>query len=466
MRVTVVLEIEDESGSCVTKPLITVHRDGQEDRPEDVGLTLEEAKTLLRSVQSELVSAQTQAFCAVRRACPQCGERRQVHDYRRRRVHTIFGSVHYESPRWRACRCERGTTQSLCPLSELIPEKSTPELRWLNARLGAMLPYRQAATVLRCLLPVDRKHNHVTVRNHTLRVGAELESAPTVTSSPRDPAAIAEVGIDVGYVRRVRGQGAANFAIVAAAVGRRGEKPRVWAATRDRAGRLSERIAALIKASGSPADVRVNLLSDAADDLKRVSHVLPHNARHVLDWAHIGRMLHHIDQALLPIPHGHITEDGPFFQLWDLFVRFRNSIWIGAKRKIERQAEELVYLLQLAKYGLRDAPEDALRRAISRVHVLMDYLRSNRRQLIDYRRWKKRGLRISTAFVESTINRVIGRRMGKLQQMRWTRPGAHDLLQVRCALANQELDDRFLLAYPNYCARRVSWPLLGAPHGS
>jgi hypothetical protein len=146
-------------------------------------------------------------------------------------------------------------------------------------------------------------------------------------------------------------------------------------------------------------------------------------------------------------------------------VRFRNSIWIGAKRKIERQAEELVYLLQLAKYALPDAPEDALRRAISRVHVLMDYLRSNRRQLIDYRRWKKRGLRISTAFVESTINRVIGRRMGKLQQMRWTRPGAHGLLQVRCALANQELDDRFLLAYPNHRARRVSWPFLGAPHG-
>ena len=40
-------------------------------------------------------------------------------------------------------------TGGVCPLSELIPEQWTPELCWLQAWLGAMLPYRQAATVLR-----------------------------------------------------------------------------------------------------------------------------------------------------------------------------------------------------------------------------------------------------------------------------------------------------------------------------
>ncbi len=37
---------------------------------------------------------------------------------------------------------------------------------------------------------------------------------------------------------------------------------------------------------------------------------------------------------------------------------------------------------------------------------------------------------ISTAFVESTVNQVISKRMVKKQQMRWTKQGAQLLLQV------------------------------------
>src|ERR1019366_3620043 len=39
--------------------------------------------------------------------------------------------------------------------------------------------------------------------------------------------------------------------------------------------------------------------------------------------------------------------------------------------------------------------------------------------------------RISTAFVESTINQVVSGRFVKKQQMQWTLPGVHLLLQTR-----------------------------------
>jgi hypothetical protein len=48
---------------------------------------------------------------------------------------------------------------------------------------------------------------------------------------------------------------------------------------------------------------------------------------------------------------------------------------------------------------------------------------------------------ISTAFVESTVNEVISRRMVKKQQMRWTKKGAHLLLQVRTRALNDDLKD-------------------------
>jgi len=56
---------------------------------------------------------------------------------------------------------------------------------------------------------------------------------------------------------------------------------------------------------------------------------------------------------------------------------------------------------------------------------------------------------ISTSFVESTVNEVISRRMAKKQQMRWTKKGAHLLLQVRIKTLNNELRPLFCKWYPN-----------------
>jgi hypothetical protein len=38
--------------------------------------------------------------------------------------------------------------------------------------------------------------------------------------------------------------------------------------------------------------------------------------------------------------------------------------------------------------------------------------------------------RISTAFVESTVNRVVSKRFAKKQQMQWSKKGAHRLPQA------------------------------------
>ncbi|MER9629210.1 hypothetical protein [Mesorhizobium sp. M0296] len=37
---------------------------------------------------------------------------------------------------------------AFAPLKEICPDRATPELMELTARLGSMLPYRQAAKVL------------------------------------------------------------------------------------------------------------------------------------------------------------------------------------------------------------------------------------------------------------------------------------------------------------------------------
>jgi hypothetical protein len=59
------------------------------------------------------------------------------------------------------------------------------------------------------------------------------------------------------------------------------------------------------------------------------------------------------------------------------------------------------------------------------------YIASNESSLINYGERYRSGERISSAFVEATVNAVISKRFAKKQQMQWSRRGAHLLLQTR-----------------------------------
>ena len=48
----------------------------------------------------------------------------------------------------------------------------------------------------------------------------------------------------------------------------------------------------------------------------------------------------------------------------------------------------------------------------------------------------RHGERLSTGFVESTVNQVVSQQMVKKQQMQWCKRGAHLLLQIRTRVLN------------------------------
>ena len=74
------------------------------------------------------------------------------------------------------------------------------------------------------------------------------------------------------------------------------------------------------------------------------------------------------------------------------------------------------------------------------------YIESNQAFIPNY------GERISTGFVESTVNQVVSRRMVKKQQMRWSQRGAHLLLQIRTRVLNGDWEDVFRRWYPGFRA--------------
>lgn len=77
------------------------------------------------------------------------------------------------------------------------------------------------------------------------------------------------------------------------------------------------------------------------------------------------------------------------------------------------------------------------------------YIQKNAKLIPNYGEKHRYGETISTAFVESTVNEVISKRMVKKQQMQWSTQGAHHLLQTRTAVLNGELRNQFKQWYPS-----------------
>jgi hypothetical protein len=69
--------------------------------------------------------------------------------------------------------------------------------------------------------------------------------------------------------------------------------------------------------------------------------------------------------------------------------------------------------------------------------------------LPDYGERYRCGERISTGFVESTVNKVVSKHSCKMQSMRWGKQGAHLLLQTRVKTPNGELGAVFQRWHPD-----------------
>jgi len=84
------------------------------------------------------------------------------------------------------------------------------------------------------------------------------------------------------------------------------------------------------------------------------------------------------------------------------------------------------------------------------VGELLGYLERNQGALVHYAARRRNGEPISTAFVESSVNEIIAKRMNKKQQMRWNRATVQPFLDVRTRVLNDTLEDAFRHRYPSF----------------
>ena len=76
------------------------------------------------------------------------------------------------------------------------------------------------------------------------------------------------------------------------------------------------------------------------------------------------------------------------------------------------------------------------------------YITNNAATIPNYAERHRYGERVSTGFVELTVNTMVGKRFAKRQQMRWSKNGAHLLLQTRARTLDGTLRKKFESWYP------------------
>ena len=116
----------------------------------------------------------------------------------------LFGTVEVRAPRFEPCRCSVTLRTVLCPVTEIMPDRCTPEYECVLAELGALLPYRRARALLDDFFPVGNLPTIDTMQRRTLQVGARLERAAIVApaSAPPAEAQTIALSIDSGHVLR------------------------------------------------------------------------------------------------------------------------------------------------------------------------------------------------------------------------------------------------------------------------
>jgi len=79
----------------------------------DIGLSIEEGKAVLLSIQQKVVAAQCEAFCIKRARCTCCDRKLRGKGWRQIRYRTVFGDITIVSPRVYSCQCHNGCLGSL-----------------------------------------------------------------------------------------------------------------------------------------------------------------------------------------------------------------------------------------------------------------------------------------------------------------------------------------------------------------
>jgi hypothetical protein len=182
------------------------------------------------------------------------------------------------------------------------------------------------------------------------------------------------------------------------------------------------------------------ILSDGEEGLRGVVGTwFGKRCRHRLDWFHVARRIARIEKEFLYLPYEHDFHERLATHCSNL-NSMKSMLWNdGVEMADFGMTRVRIGLFQHA-LAYPEENRGQFERIEAKLDELRSYLYANRQSVVGYAEAYRNGERISTAHVESTVNRLINWRMCKKQQMGWSRAGAQYLLYVKTAAINGRLE--------------------------
>jgi hypothetical protein len=449
MRVKVQIVIESENhGTPITEEVACIQREDL--TPETLGLTLAEAKDLLASMQANIVKEQTAEYIEQQRCCPLCGEMRGEKGQHDIVFRSLFGKMEISSPRLYTCSCQPQEKKSFSPLAEHLPERTAPELLYIQTKWASLMSYGLTVEHLEEVLPIQVNVTTVFRKMHTAaeRIESELgdEQHVYVEGCQRDweslpiPDDPITVGIDGGYVhaRDDTNRKAGSFEVIVGKVITAEGVRKSFGFVNGYDQKPKRRLFETLKAQGLQMNQGITFLSDGGDTVRDLQLYLSPFAEHLLDWFHVTMRLTVMKQITKGLPEDQFLKD-----IGTDLERVKWYLWHGNVFRALQVIGDMQMDLDSVE---NDNP--ALGKMRQHVSEFNTYISNNKAFIPNYGDRYRYGEMISTAFAESTVNQVISKRMVKKQQMRWTQRGAHFLLQVRTKVLNDDWRNTFCRWYP------------------
>jgi hypothetical protein len=448
IRVQVIIESDQEAAPPRVEEVACFQRGTL--ALETLGLQLSEAKQMLSSVQQVMTESQVEEYVQQQRQCSHCQQSVTSKGHHQISMRTLFGKLTIESPRLYTCSCQPQQKRSWSPVAALFSERSTPELLYQEARWASLVSYGLTVKLLEDFLPMEHQLSTSNISRHVHQIAERLEGeldeeqpsfiegCPAQWYELPEPAAPLTVSLDGGYVhaRSPESRKDGSFEVI---VG----KSTTGEGSTTRFGLVSgydskprRRLFEVLRAQGLQMNQAITFLTDGGDSVRDLTEGHSPLAEHILDWFHITMRL----TVLHQMAKGVSTQDkGEEFE--KELERVKWFLWHGNQYKA----------LQVLDGLALDIDEEAsieARKLARTLHEFDHYIRSNSSSLPNYGDRYHNEEAISSAVAESTVNEIISKRFVKKQQMRWTRRGAHLLLQIRTQVLDDTLTATFQRWYP------------------
>ncbi|MBY6058885.1 ISKra4 family transposase [Leisingera daeponensis] len=355
----------------------------------------------------------------------------------------IPGQCPAHSPLRLQCQIGRRPGRAAFASCSLFPDRSTPELRRLQAELGARHSFREAARILETFLPCAKQVN-TSVRSRLGKVARDIcdrAQKEPVVAARSEGALESTVFLDSAHIRCRPENQKRHLDVVVGKIESHDKCRRfglVQRAVLSPACQLRQGLRAI----GWNHRKVVTVISNGEPALPNLVHdAVGGKVRHILDWWHISMRIQHVENAVKGL-----------LQIWGfsgipvLFKRpaetLRWYLWHGKVMTATTSLQWLMVDCARLNTDVRMAAE-AAQRVQARCRDLYSHLANYMDSLTDYGRRYRAGIPISSSRAEGCVDDIGNTCMGKRRRMRWSPKGAHRVTVVRAAVLDSRLTGSF-----------------------